>query len=136
MLEAIKALDYFAITAYLEPTAHTREELADIRESVLMRHHIATTSGHGPRFLHSTGQLHKGGPQTGVFIQILGDYAEDIPIPGKPFTFGQLKRAQAIGDREALIKHGRPVITVDIGDDELELETLCAAISEATEDGG
>jgi hypothetical protein len=77
----------------------------------------ATTLGYGPRFLHSTGQLHKGGPPAGVFLQVTAEDAADIEIPGRPFTFGQLKRAQAIGDFESLLGHGRPALRVHLGAD-------------------
>jgi hypothetical protein len=89
----------------------------DIRSVVRDERGVATTLGYGPRFLHSTGQLHKGGPPRGVFLQITSDESEDIPIPGRAFTFGQLKRAQAAGDLESLRAHGRPVISVNVGQD-------------------
>ena len=66
------------------------------------RLHLATTLGYGPRFLHSTGQYHKGGPNSGVFLQLTSEDLEDAPIPGRPYTFGLLKKAQALGDLEAL----------------------------------
>ena len=75
----------------------------------------ATTAGYGPRFLHSTGQLHKGGPPTGVFLQLTSDHPVDRPIPGWPYTFGRLIDAQARGDREALRAHDRPVVHVHLG---------------------
>jgi hypothetical protein len=73
--------------------------------------------GYGPRFLHSTGQFHKGGPNTGLFLQLTADDIEDIPIPGAPYTFGIFKRAQALGDLEALRKHGRRVGRIHLGPD-------------------
>lgn len=76
-------------------------------------HRVATTVGYGPRYLHSTGQLHKGGPPTGHFLQIYDPAADDIAIPGEPFTFGALQAAQAEGDRLALERRGRPVIRVE-----------------------
>jgi hypothetical protein len=79
---------------------------------------VATTFGFGPRFLHSTGQLHKGGPQVGCFIQVVDPDPGDLPIPGKKFGFGTLIRAQAIGDLQALRGRGRPVARVT--PDELE----------------
>jgi hypothetical protein len=78
---------------------------------------VATTLGYGPRFLHSTGQLHKGGPPQGAFLQVTGDDPVDLPIPGRSFSFGQLKQAQALGDLESLRSHGRPVISVNVGAD-------------------
>src|SRR5207245_2756408 len=77
----------------------------------------ATTLGYGPRFLHSTGQLHKGGPSTGVFLQITSDDAEDLPIPGEPYTFGVLKSAQALGDFLSLSKRNRRALRVHLGKD-------------------
>ena len=79
----------------------------------------ATTVGYGPRFLHSTGQLHKGGPDTGVFFQIIANDAVDFAIPGEPYTFSILKQAQALGDFRALVKRGRRVIGIDLGDNTL-----------------
>jgi hypothetical protein len=74
------------------------------------------TIGYGPRFLHSTGQLHKGGPDTGVFFQIIANDNTDFAIPGEPYTFTILKQAQALGDFRALVKRGRRVIGLDFGD--------------------
>jgi hypothetical protein len=83
------------------------------------------TVGYGPRFLHSTGQLHKGGPDTGVFFQIIANDKVDFAIPGEPYTFTILKQAQALGDFRALVKRGRRVIGIDLGDNTLEgLERL------------
>ena len=76
----------------------------------------ATTVGFGPRFLHSTGQLHKGGPPTGVFVQVDDDPVEDAAIPGRPFTFGELIQAQALGDLRALRSRGRRVARVHLSD--------------------
>ncbi len=75
---------------------------------------VATTVGYGPRFLHSTGQLHKGGPDTGVFIQVVDDDEIDLDIPGKPYTFGALMRAQALGDLASLRAHGRRAARVTL----------------------
>ena len=74
------------------------------------------TFGWGPRFLHSTGQLHKGGPAVGVFVQVVGDLAEDLDVPGREFTFGRLKAAQAAGDADVLRGLGRPVLTLRVQD--------------------
>jgi transaldolase/glucose-6-phosphate isomerase len=78
---------------------------------------VATALGYGPRFLHSTGQLHKGGPNTGVFLQVTCDDAEDVPIPGEKFTFGVLKQAQAQGDFDVLAARGRRILRVHVGKD-------------------
>jgi len=83
--------------------------LQRLREDVGRRSEAATTLGYGPRYLHSTGQLHKGGPPTGVFVQVLDEPEEDRPVPGEPFTFGRLLRAQADGDLAALRALGRRV---------------------------
>ena len=74
------------------------------------------TIGYGPRFLHSTGQLHKGGPDTGVFLQIIANDSSDLAVPGEPYTFSILKQAQALGDFQALAKRERRVIGLDLGD--------------------
>jgi hypothetical protein len=84
---------------------------------------LATTLGFGPRFLHSTGQIHKGGPNVGYFIEITSQDAEDIAIPGESYTFGILKSAQAIGDYEALKKKNRQIMRIDLGN-ESELSML------------
>jgi transaldolase/glucose-6-phosphate isomerase len=112
--------DYVALLAYLTESPSTGESLEKIR--TLLRDHLqlATTVGYGPRFLHSTGQFHKGGPNTGLFLQLTVDEHEDVPIPGQPYTFGDLRRAQAMGDLEALRKHGRRVIWIHLGSDVAE----------------
>lgn len=109
--------DYFAITAYIESDARAEATFGDIRRIVRGATGAATTLGYGPRFLHSTGQLHKGGPARGVFLQVTAPDENDIAIPGRPYTFGQLKRAQAIGDFDSLVSHGRPVLRVHLGVD-------------------
>jgi transaldolase/glucose-6-phosphate isomerase len=111
----IKPGDYFAINAYVEMSPDNDRELQALRHAVRDGKRVATTLGYGPRFLHSTGQLHKGGPNTGVFLQITADDAEDVPIPGQKFTFGVLKRAQAEGDFEVLAQRGRRVLRVHLG---------------------
>jgi hypothetical protein len=78
---------------------------------------LATTLGYGPRFLHSTGQFHKGGPNTGLFLQLTSDDAVDLPVPGQPYTFAIFKRSEALGDLEALHKHQRRVIRIHLGAD-------------------
>ncbi len=78
---------------------------------------VATTPGFGPRFLHSTGQLHKGGPNTGLLLQITATDSQDLPIPGEPYSFSVLKQAQALGDLQSLQNKGRRVLRVDLGKD-------------------
>jgi transaldolase/glucose-6-phosphate isomerase len=116
-LSRLRAGDYFAVNAYVEMTDPHDVELQTLRHAVRDTKKVATTLGYGPRFLHSTGQLHKGGPNTGVFLQITCDDAEDLPIPGEKFTFGVLKQAQAQGDFEVLATRGRRVLRVHLGKD-------------------
>ncbi|MDQ3021186.1 MAG: hypothetical protein M3R36_11550 [Bacteroidota bacterium] len=116
-LKQIKTGDYFAMMAYIQKNKIIENLLRKIRELIRSKKEIATTLGYGPRFLHSTGQLHKGGAANGLFLQIISDDKKDIEIPGKPYSFGTLKLAQAIGDYESLIKHNRRVLKVNIGSD-------------------
>jgi hypothetical protein len=109
--------DYLAVMAYITENPANDEALQDIRIMLQDCLHITTTLGYGPRFLHSTGQFHKGGPNTGLFLQLTADDVEDVPIPGAPYTFGIFKHAQALGDLEALQKHGRRVGHVHLGSD-------------------
>jgi transaldolase/glucose-6-phosphate isomerase len=109
--------DYFAITAYVEMDDAVDQELQALRHHVRDARRVATTLGYGPRFLHSTGQLHKGGPNTGVFLQITAEDAQDLPIPGHKYSFGVLKRCQAQGDFEVLAERGRRLLRVHLGTD-------------------
>ena len=104
---------YLAIQAYAPKGPEIEQAVQDLRRRVVEEHHIATTMGYGPRYLHSTGQLHKGGPPTGLFLQIEAGHEPDLPIPGYPYSFGVLARAQAMGDLEALASLGRPVARTD-----------------------
>jgi transaldolase/glucose-6-phosphate isomerase len=115
-LTSLRVPSYVAIQAFIAPSAAVDERIAAIR-GALAPTGCATTAGYGPRFLHSTGQLHKGGPPTGVFVQLTADHPVDRHIPGWPYTFGRLIDAQARGDREALRAHDRPVVHVHLGDD-------------------
>jgi glucose-6-phosphate isomerase len=112
-LAAIMPGDYLAIMAYLPPTPENDRRLAAIRLRLRDRLKVATTFGYGPRFLHSTGQLHKGGRTIGHFLQITQRAEQDLPIPGERFTFGQLEAAQAEGDLLALRSRGRPGIRIE-----------------------
>lgn len=106
---------YLSIQAYLDRPAHP--ELEGLRAAFAARTGRPVTFGWGPRFLHSTGQYHKGGPAIGVFLQLVGaESGEDVDIPGRPFTFGQLIQAQSAGDASVLADHGRPVLTLVLGD--------------------
>ncbi len=109
--------DYFAIMAYVARDAAVEREISAMRAAVRDRKHLATTFGYGPRFLHSTGQLHKGGPNIGLFLQITQEHRERIPIPGAKYDFGTLNQAQHLGDFQALEAHGRRVLRVHIRGD-------------------
>ena len=109
--------DYLSIMAYVEETDGVTNAVNMLRQYAMRTHRIATTLGYGPRFLHSTGQLHKGGPNTGLFLQMASDVRSDIPIPGERFGFGTLAAAQAIGDYEALKETGRRVVRLNLGGD-------------------
>ena len=119
--------DYLALNAFLRSTEETRTLLTSIRTLIRDRYRIATTVGFGPRYLHSTGQIHKGGPATGHFLMITCDDAEDVAIPGAPYSFGILKSAQSMGDYEALKKRNRPILRVHLKR-ESELGKLLEAI--------
>lgn len=113
--------NYVSIQAYLPPNKKTTEALQQLRTSIQKKYKVATTLGFGPRFLHSTGQLHKGDSGNGYFIQFVSNIVEDLPIPENPgeektlITFGVLIKAQSLGDRQALIDNKRKVITIDLG---------------------
>jgi glucose-6-phosphate isomerase len=109
--------DYVAFQAFLPPSREIDEAFARIRRAVRGRLGVATTFGYGPRYLHSTGQIHKGGPPTGVFVQVTAEPAEDLPLPGLSYTLGALWAAQAAGDLEALRARGRRAIRVRLGRD-------------------
>jgi hypothetical protein len=113
----LKAPDYLVLLAYFQRTSARHEALQALRGTVRDRYRVATTLGYGPRYLHSTGQLHKGGPNTGVFIMFTADASEDIPIPGETYGFATLQRAQALGDYLALVSKQRRVIRVHLGSD-------------------
>jgi glucose-6-phosphate isomerase/transaldolase/glucose-6-phosphate isomerase len=115
LLKQAKRGAYFAIMAYTARTPQSESAVAAIRKSVRDGKKVATTAGYGPRFLHSTGQLHKGGPKTGLFLQIVQDDAKDVPIPGQPYSFSVLKQAQAIGDMQSLTSRRLPVLRVTLG---------------------
>jgi transaldolase/glucose-6-phosphate isomerase len=121
-----KGRSYIALQAYLEPTSQTDDAFRSLRKDIHVKYRMATTLGYGPRFLHSTGQLHKGDGGHGLFIQFTADMPEDAPIPdkaGEPsssISFGVLKMAQASGDRQALLDAGRHVIRFHLGKDPLK----------------
>jgi hypothetical protein len=104
--------DYVAILAFVNPTAEADEKLALLAKQAARQTGCVVTHGYGPRYLHSTGQLHKGGPPTGLFLQVVDDTGDEIPIPNQPFGFGKLIRAQAAGDFASLQERGRRVARV------------------------
>jgi glucose-6-phosphate isomerase len=123
---------YIAILDYLSPDASRTEVVSRIRADLRRRFGLATTHGRGPRYLHSTGQYHKGGPNTGTFLLVTGADASTTPVPGTAYTFSMLKQAQALGDFEALMAAGRDVVHVQVDDPAADrsamLETIAAAL--------
>ncbi|MDQ4005318.1 MAG: glucose-6-phosphate isomerase [Actinomycetota bacterium] len=115
LLAEVSAAGYVGIQAFVPPSDQTWDLLQHARQRMGKRTGAATTLGYGPRYLHSTGQLHKGGPPSGVFLQVMAEPREDRPVPGEAFTFGRLLRAQADGDLAALRERGRHVgrVTLD-----------------------
>jgi hypothetical protein len=124
LFRQVRAGDYVAILAYLERNSEHEAMLQKIRQNILKTKHVATTIGYGPRFLHSTGQLHKGGDDSGVFIQITAEDKKDVPIPGESFGFSILKEAQAMGDLSALANKHRRAVRIHLEDAEEGLERL------------
>ncbi len=116
-LGRIHAGDYFAVLGYIEMNADHEAQLQSIRMAVRDRKKVATCLGFGPRFLHSTGQAYKGGPNSGVFLQITCDDAQDLPVPGQKYTFGIVKAAQARGDFQVLADRKRRALRVHLGSD-------------------
>ena len=131
-LDRLRPNDYFATLAYVEMNDQHQQILQTARHSVRDAKRVATCLGFGPRFLHSTGQAYKGGPNTGVFFQITSDDAQDLPVPDQKYTFGIVKAAQARGDFEVLSERGRRALRVHIGANVSEgLRKLEAAIEQA-----
>jgi len=122
---------YLAIQAFIAPTAARDEAIASLRTTLRDATRCATTAGYGPRFLHSTGQLHKGGAPIGWFLQLTSDHPTDRPIPGWPYTFGRLIDAQAQGDFESIESHDLPIVRVHLADPETDLRRLEEALAEA-----
>jgi transaldolase/glucose-6-phosphate isomerase len=121
--------DFMCLQAYLTETPAVSASLLALRQRVQQELHLATTSGYGPRFLHSTGQYHKGGPNKGLFIQFTDDNPQDLALPGRSYTFGTFKNAQALGDMQALRDNGRRTLRVNLGKDAAAgLKTLLAAL--------
>jgi transaldolase/glucose-6-phosphate isomerase len=121
---------YIGLQAYAPMTATTTELLQALRLHLRDATTAATTVGFGPRFLHSTGQLHKGGPSEAIFMQLVTEPAEDLPVPETDYAFGHLIAAQAEGDYRALQERGQQVLRVQLGhDSDLGLETLIDSVS-------
>jgi glucose-6-phosphate isomerase len=131
-LDQLKAGDYFATLAFLPMFAENEAAIQEFRHKVRDKKRVATCMGFGPRFLHSTGQDYKGGPNTGVFLQLTGDHAEDVDIPGQSYSFGVVIDAQAAGDLAVLESRGRRALRVHLGKDiSAGLKAVNAAFSAA-----
>jgi transaldolase / glucose-6-phosphate isomerase len=111
---------YVALMAYVQPSPEFDAAISELRTKIRGRTKATTTFGYGPRFLHSTGQMHKGGPPTGLFVQLVHDGDEDVEIPEAGYTFGHLKNAQAVGDLQTLRDHGLPAVQVRLEGDPVE----------------
>jgi transaldolase / glucose-6-phosphate isomerase len=132
LLRQARPNGYLWIMAYTAPSSASESALRQIRERVRGATKLATGAGFGPRFLHSTGQLHKGGPPTGLFIQVVQEDTKDVEIPGELYTFSALKRAQALADLRSLEAHGRRVLRVTLGhSSSAGWKALAAAIDQA-----
>ena len=124
--------DYFAVLGYLQMNEANQQQMQSLRKPVRDKKHVATCLGFGPRFLHSTGQAYKGGPNTGVFLQITCDDPLDLPVPGQKYTFGVVKAAQARGDFQVLIERNRRALRVHLGKDlKAGFAALQAAVKQA-----
>jgi transaldolase / glucose-6-phosphate isomerase len=124
--------DYCALLAYIQMNSDHAALLEQMRHAVRDKKRVATCLGFGPRFLHSTGQAYKGGPNTGVFLQVTCDDAVDLPVPGQKYTFGVVKAAQARGDFQVLAQRGRRALRVHLGADvDSGLAKLLAAFRQA-----
>lgn len=135
-LARAKRHNYIALLDYLEETPEIEAAIQTIRTHLRDATRCATTTGYGPRYLHSTGQLHKGGPDTGVFIQLTAPDKVDLPVPGESYTFSILKQAQALGDFRSLASRGRRAVRVDLGEDVLTgLARLRELIERAVQEG-
>jgi transaldolase / glucose-6-phosphate isomerase len=120
MLDAVRPGDHLALQVFADPGTHDADVLDAVRTALRDRLGVAVSLGFGPRFLHSTGQLHKGGPPTGRFLQIVHDGESDIEVPEAGYTFGTLKNAQATGDLQTLRAHGLPAERVRLEGDPVE----------------
>jgi glucose-6-phosphate isomerase len=125
LLAHVDPTGYLAVMAYLDRRGDA--DVARLRAILAARTAGPVTFGWGPRFLHSTGQYHKGGPQNGSFLQITGAVTDDLAVPGRPYTFGQLQAAQAAGDRQALASRRRPLLHLHLTDRAAGVAQLLAA---------
>jgi len=116
LLASAQERDYVCVQAFIPPNDENDRRIADLVRKLRRRSGLVVTHGYGPRYLHSTGQLHKGGPNTGLFLQVVDDPGDEIPIPGRPFGFRRLIRAQAAGDFASLKERGRRVARIHIDD--------------------
>ena len=130
LTESLQSAGYVSIQAYLAPTPETDELLDRLASAIAMATDRYVTIGYGPRFLHSTGQLHKGGPAGGVFLQLLDEPQRTVPVPETDFTFNELVAAQATGDRAALFDRRRIVVAVDLGQDPDQIQDLITTVSD------
>jgi hypothetical protein len=136
LLSLLTPGDYFATLAYLPPAAELLPPIEWLREQVRTHTRCATTFGYGPRYLHSTGQLHKGGPATGVYLVISAESADDLPVPGESYTFGILEQAQAAGDFASLDSAARRALHVHLQrPDAGLLREVCAELAAAFDRG-
>jgi transaldolase / glucose-6-phosphate isomerase len=131
-LSRIKTGDYFAVLGYIQMNAENEQALQSLRMNIRNKKRVATCLGFGPRFLHSTGQAYKGGPNTGVFLQVTCDDSVTLPVPGQKYTFGVVKAAQARGDFQVLAERGRRALRVHLGSNlKAGLAMLQAAVEKA-----
>lgn len=132
LLTGLKPGDYVALLDYIEETSETDELIQKLRTMIRRQTKCAVTDGFGPRFLHSTGQLHKGGPNTGVFLQLTAVDKNDFAVPGESYTFSILIQAQALGDFRALVNHGRRAVRIHLGGNQtVGLNALIEIVSKA-----
>ena len=126
----LRAGSYVSILSYTTPSGPFETAVKRLRQTLVSHYHVTTTFGYGPRYLHSTGQLHKGGPNTGIFLELVDRMTPDLAIPGKPFSFGTLAKAQAAGDLQSLRAHHRHAILVQAGrDPAATVHALTAALT-------
>jgi transaldolase / glucose-6-phosphate isomerase len=131
-LNRLRTGDYFALLGFIQMNAEHEKALQTMRIAVRDQKHVATCLGFGPRFLHSTGQAYKGGPNSGVFLQVTCDDADELPVPGQKYTFGIVKAAQARGDFQVLVERGRRALRVHLPSDVAAgLEKLNIAVQQA-----